>query len=169
MCTVKITFGILPTNWFVCTITNSMKCFVNWILLNIISTLTLWLHRFNKTNQHKATLSSFWNWHNTFEYICVYITDTQMYATWYEVEKFLKSNVLVAGEWLKMEMCVRTVVLSGRTVVYLRSKSGFWADILNDLYMNVYFLTIFHIWVCTSFFHTFVGRCSKMLSFVSRL
>jgi len=57
-----------------------------------------------------------------------------------------------------MEVCVRTVGLNERTVVYLRSKSGFWADILNDLYMNVYFLAIFHIWVCTSLFHI----CAQM-------
>ena len=34
VCRVKITFELLPTNWFVSTKTNSMKCFVNWIPLN---------------------------------------------------------------------------------------------------------------------------------------
>jgi len=34
-CRVKITFGLLPTNHFVSTKTDSMKCLVNWNLLRI--------------------------------------------------------------------------------------------------------------------------------------
>ena len=32
---VKITFELLPNNWFIFTRTNSMKCFVNWIPANL--------------------------------------------------------------------------------------------------------------------------------------
>jgi len=35
ICRVKITFGGLPTNWFVSTRTNLMKYLVNWISLRI--------------------------------------------------------------------------------------------------------------------------------------
>ena len=35
VCHVKITFGLLMTNWFVCTKTHSTKCLVNWIPLKI--------------------------------------------------------------------------------------------------------------------------------------
>jgi len=35
ICRVKITFGLLPPNWFVFTKKNSMKCFVKWIPLRI--------------------------------------------------------------------------------------------------------------------------------------
>jgi len=45
VCRVKITFTVLPTNRFVFTTTNSMKCLVNWIPLRIriqeISVFTL--------------------------------------------------------------------------------------------------------------------------------
>jgi len=49
--TVKITFEIIPTNWFVFTTTNSMKCSVNWISIHTIverkkesiCIFTLWL------------------------------------------------------------------------------------------------------------------------------
>jgi len=35
VCRVKTTFGLLPTNWFVSTNMNSMKCFVNRMPLRI--------------------------------------------------------------------------------------------------------------------------------------
>ena len=64
-----------------------------------------------------------------------------------------------------MEMCVRTVVPVG----FVRSKSGFWVVMFNDLYTNVQFLSIFHIWVCISLFHSYVGGCSKMPLVAGRL
>ena len=35
VCCVKISFELLPNNWFVSTKSNSMKCFVNWIPANL--------------------------------------------------------------------------------------------------------------------------------------